>query len=1298
MDSSARLDSAIFQLTPTRTRCDLVISANGKMEKIASGLLNPFLAHLKTAQDQIAKGGYSILLEPEPGSDATWFTKGMMERFVRFVSTPDILERVYIIESEISQIDKAIALQGKNDVGLGSVEACKAGPMGNRKGNRATADANEEKAVILYELDVHLPDANGSTVQQGDSKDQLLKVLETRKAQLQREQGMAFARAVAAGFYINYMAPLVSFAECFGASRLMTACLRFIDLWKRKHENGQWVEIGVAEAMSSQSEFSVTKESGLILSSKTNRQSELHGNLVSDNNGKGGIDVSAEKKPFMDNEVPLAQQEYFQGHLPHPMFCHWYMNSPSGTLPVLQSYPVQGMPYYQNHPANGPFYQSPYPPELLSRINISHRAGQKRPSMDGKDSNGDSEAQDMDATKRRSQSDLTMDKEVSQSQGRRKRSGRSDTKQSGMVVIRNINYITSEVQNSSGRESQSASDSETRNQAGNLLENITSKIQNSSGTESQSASDSENDNIDGDLQVSAPEIKKKKYLSLKSKVNPPKSVDESNSKDSGETNNGVETDDGHWQAFQKFLLRDTHDHNQSADEDMFGLEKVVQLMQRQKTVVEDPFIIGQDSAHAQGRISDFHEVNGKVALMLRTSNNEALISRGKRYYSNGRCSTYYQTDSQATDMNLVHATNNLDRSSLQCLDDEFRIVPFRPTLEDQVGINGRTGIDLESELRARVKKSEKSSFKARNNNNYEANDLSLMPERGPDKQTIGFDAAQDFSNGKKVKNTADAVDKKKTVGPMMKVRPSKMSPSDDARARAEGIRALKADLQKMKKEKQEEERKRLETLKLERQRRIASRGSSPAARPTPSLQTRKQFPIKLPLSSCRGSKFSDSEPGTSSPLQRSKIRTDSLGSGESHKAYKITTSSSRSYFPGNRLIRSASSLSESRKESRVTPDSKAKASMAKTSMVRMRRLSEPKTIGRHNVVQQIAQSAKLVSKPKVSKEPENKIISTALKLDRHKAATLPEPKIEKSRRPLVVGHIKSVPKEKTQKPSGEKSFITSGSAKLNKNKGNHAYQQDVDDNPVIEKTVVMLEHEKPSIPVLHASTESLAVQKEHHGNCGKEEKNMVSEDAAIGAPALLIDRIEIEPVQSQLGEQLNSFEVTRYPEKESPRASNEHRAEKSCKAPYACISSLEDPCTKNLAYSKAPSSSSDTVAAARGTAKVQLSSFKNLRLEGIPESVEKPEVKDSPKGLRRFLKFGKKKQSLSEQNNAGSIDLDEDDNATKAASSSEVHTLKYLISRADTSSSGTTQKSLRNFSLLSSFRSKSSEKKPTTQK
>lgn len=54
---------------------------NGKKEKIATGLLNPFLSHLKAAQDQMAKGGYSIVLIPEHASQATWFTRGTVERY-----------------------------------------------------------------------------------------------------------------------------------------------------------------------------------------------------------------------------------------------------------------------------------------------------------------------------------------------------------------------------------------------------------------------------------------------------------------------------------------------------------------------------------------------------------------------------------------------------------------------------------------------------------------------------------------------------------------------------------------------------------------------------------------------------------------------------------------------------------------------------------------------------------------------------------------------------------------------------------------------------------------------------------------------------------------------------------------------------------------------------------------------------------------------------------------------------------------------------------------------------------------
>lgn len=1305
MKSTTRLDSAVFQLTPTRTRCDLVITANGKTEKIATGLLNPFLAHLKTAQEQIAKGGYSIALEPEPGSDRNWFTKGTVERFVRFVSTPEILERVYTIESEILQIEEAMAIQGNNDMGLSTMEEYQAKPAGSSEVGKAVADANDEKAIVLYKPDSHPPEANGSVSKEGNSKVQLLKVLETRKTVLQKEQGMAFARAAAAGFDVELMAPLVSFAECFGASRLMDACLKFRDLWKRKHETGQWVEVEAAEAMSSRSEFSAMNASGIMLSSMANKQNESNGELVSEDNGQAAINAGAEQKHPMNHQVPVGQQEYFRSQFPHPMYPPWPIHSPPGALPVFQPYP--GMPYYQNYPGNGPFYSPPYPPADNSHFNGAHRAGQKRQSMDSRDGNTESEEWPMDPTKTRPPGDLELENES------RKKAGRSAKRQSGTVVIRNINYIAS-------------------------------KGQNSSGSESLSASGSDMDE----------EMMHKDSLSSKRKGRNAKSMDESNLFNKEGTNYEKETEGGNWQAFQNFLLNDTDERSHAADQGMFDSEKSIQMRRRKNTVGDDPLADWRYSAEVQdGRMTELDKASGSMTRMLRTSNDEVLTSR-EGHYGNGKGSTYDQMDVQFTEINgrkvayrrntnddfmiagretqaysmsstdplasngFRHATNNLDKSSQEKTDESF-IVPFRSMSLDQVGNDNRAAIDMDSELPHKTKNS---SNRIGNQANYEPDELSLIPERGTQKSNFGYDPALDYEMQVHVGDAAavdnrnkeemadvkqgskkpdkdrksNSLDKKKTVGPIRKGKPSKLSPLEDARARAEKLRTYKADLQKMKKEKEEEDRKRLEALKMERQKRIAARASSTAAQSTSSQQIKKQLPTKLSLGSVRGSKFSDSETGSSSPLQRSKIRTASLGSNVSQRASKISKSSSGSHMPGNRLTRSVSSLSEPRKaRSNATPDSKP-------SMVQTRRLSEPKTVRSPNVAPVKTPGAELVSKKKVSTEPESKKISAIINLDRSKAATLPELKIRTSKESSDIGRNKSAPKEMAQKVNGTKSSVTSSITELNTNNDKHTHQSEVDDNPVIDKTIVMLEREKPSLPVVQSSDENMGIQKEHYGSHDKVEKNdMTSDYAAIHAPASRMEGLVIEAVQSQIQEQPKfHMDLVTSAEKEAKNSSSVHTSGKPYQAPYARFSSLEEPCTANPENGKTPSTRLETETMG---VKAQVSGFEDLKLAMIPESLAKVQVKESPKGFRRLLKFAKKNHSSAaaehgvESDNASVDGSELDGNATNAASSSEVHRLKNLISEDENpTSEATSQKSLRHFSLLSPFRGKTTEKKSTS--
>lgn len=60
-------------------------------------------------------------------------------------------------------------------------------------------------------LDIHLRVMNRIRLQ---------RVLETRKVVLCKEQAMAYARALVAGFELDYIEDLISFADTFGASRL----------------------------------------------------------------------------------------------------------------------------------------------------------------------------------------------------------------------------------------------------------------------------------------------------------------------------------------------------------------------------------------------------------------------------------------------------------------------------------------------------------------------------------------------------------------------------------------------------------------------------------------------------------------------------------------------------------------------------------------------------------------------------------------------------------------------------------------------------------------------------------------------------------------------------------------------------------------------------------------------------------------------------------------------------------------------------------------------------------------------
>ncbi|XP_021865324.2 COP1-interacting protein 7 isoform X2 [Spinacia oleracea] len=431
MESSTRLDYVLFQLTPTRTRCELVIFAGKSNEKLAYGLLEPFIAHLRSAKDQISKGGYSVTLRPPSSVNSHWFTKGTVLRFVRFVSTPEALERFVTIEREISQLENSIkSYEAPNAADGGVATDIEGNATASGVSFKSKGESNESSEFA----------------QEENSKARLQRVLETRKAVLRKEQAMVYARALAAGFEINNLHDLILFSDAFGASRLREACINFKDLCKKKNEDRLWVdEIAAVQAMV-QPELTFLGTSGIILAGEENNPSQ---GLMTAGKQNGSTDVSLSDSMTSHGSLDANQDSQTpptdaKAQIPHP----WAQQFPP-YLHNFQGPMYQQMSPYQGYGFNGmqvapPYYPAnmPWPSDVNgSADHESHDRRDRKSSSrkKGKASNArGSEKEDREEYTESSGSGSETDSLSERSH--RKKHGKKGSRK---VVIRNINYITS---------------------------------------------------------------------------------------------------------------------------------------------------------------------------------------------------------------------------------------------------------------------------------------------------------------------------------------------------------------------------------------------------------------------------------------------------------------------------------------------------------------------------------------------------------------------------------------------------------------------------------------------------------------------------------------------------------------------------------------------------------------------------------------------------------------------------------------------------------------------------------------
>lgn len=233
------LDQVLFKLSATRTRCEVFAVSGNIVELVTSGLLKPFVAHIKAAEEQVANGAYIITLEPPRNYSAhshgsqvpfSWFTKATLERVVRFVQSPELLERILAIDVELMHLNDAIRADnsyfelkanGENPEQYTSTSVLSFSDSGRRPALYSTQppsmgylsrrdnlhqDMREDSSLIRKRRNAH----------------------EFRHSMLRREQGIAFARATSTGFLMETIPPLIFFSECFGALRLREACMKFV--------------------------------------------------------------------------------------------------------------------------------------------------------------------------------------------------------------------------------------------------------------------------------------------------------------------------------------------------------------------------------------------------------------------------------------------------------------------------------------------------------------------------------------------------------------------------------------------------------------------------------------------------------------------------------------------------------------------------------------------------------------------------------------------------------------------------------------------------------------------------------------------------------------------------------------------------------------------------------------------------------------------------------------------------------------------------------------------------------------
>lgn len=1053
MRADTQLEYAIFQLTPTRTRCELHVVTKGFTYKLASGLLKPFISHLKAAEEQLARGGYSIRLEPPDPARASWFTKGTMERFVRFVSTPEVLERVSSVEVELLELEETTRQQTTD-----SNESNGAGQTDNIASKPASTQLSPGAKPVTLAASEKVTKATSEGVENGveeSTKQRLLRALDARRMMLQKEQGMAFARALAAGFNLENMDDLVLFAECFGANRLREACIKFLALCKKRQEAGLGLEdLELLAAENAQSEMFMGAMGG---SSMGLSWPDPHGN---------GLDQLQSPAPFMEGKpsggedgnekltrrgsLDEASKEYWQSGSSlrpangsgmmgdgdggpgivngHPMMAGWQGQPHSQYMPGVHPYGAMhpGMPNHFDpsygfagparpgqpglpypHYLGSPYMPPPYPdsngwqahsgvpppywpgnqthdpadgghPRPLHQQTISTPSPREKDVHDSAKYAGDDMHDDREEFSTEFAADRTR-RPARRSASPRRRSaspmrkvqiGRSGgSKRSGMVVIRNINYIAPKAQQQDNKEDDDLENSDSWSEDGesdgdgilkSRAESLRASIEDAVGL----VEGKDRATKDGKRKHSKKEKRKVSSMDAARGVDDDADPDDD---DGHEKNMAKQTEDAWMLGKREKGAGDSK--NLLPEEALFSVNRVRQQglydPALESTRVEKQ---GREDARESGSTEDSALLSQRDGY-VRTSQSPSFDMFEQEHQESKKTSvvddSYIIANSRSTtiakssttmepDFDFSSKVTEHSQAGKRLSDDSFIVLDRSAARE---GANGewRRPLNLESEMPS--DQNLDVCDPAQKPESFEPYDLFMVPERSQDTYKRAWNTPLDYDmhvlaadmmdNGHesqdkededgdapvepdvyeeeieaksiepnsrklsekdaKAKAMKEMLERRKSTGGG---RPGRPNPLAEAQLRAEKLRIYKAGLQKSKKEKEEEERKRIEDLRNQRQQRIAARSNPGGGPSSPSLSRGART---TPLTGNKSSPKTPNKLSSGSALSPSLSR-DRVANV--NRAARPTLDSPKS--GENAVSRSVSSLTELHRESKKT--------------------------------------------------------------------------------------------------------------------------------------------------------------------------------------------------------------------------------------------------------------------------------------------------------------------------------------------------------------------------------------------